>query len=115
VRSISAFPPVRARHKRDGYLFRKTLSHSAKREWSEKFWIVVRKWTELGIVMPIFTSAVLGFGLHSLLRVLSKMKLPLGVYLFRLFAFQSVVGSTTSPVKIKYHSISPLGLPLDCL
>ncbi len=36
VRSISAFPSVRARHKRDGYLFRKTLSHSAEREWSEK-------------------------------------------------------------------------------
>jgi hypothetical protein len=36
------------------------------------FWIVVRKWTGLGIVMLIFTSAVLGFGLHSLLRVLSK-------------------------------------------
>jgi hypothetical protein len=36
------------------------------------FWIVVRKWTGLGIVMLIFTSAVLGFGLHSLLRVLSR-------------------------------------------
>jgi hypothetical protein len=36
VRSISAFPPVGARHKRDGYLFRKTLSHSAEGEWSEK-------------------------------------------------------------------------------
>jgi hypothetical protein len=36
------------------------------------FWIAVRKWTGLGIVMLIFTSAVLGFGLHSLLRVLSK-------------------------------------------
>jgi hypothetical protein len=58
------------------------------------------------------------------------MRLPFGVYCsgfsafrlfgfsaFRLFAFQSVVGSTTSPVKIKYHSISPLGLlsPLDLL
>ena len=36
------------------------------------YWIVVRKWTGSGIVMLLFTSAVLGFGLHSLLRVLSK-------------------------------------------
>ena len=32
------------------------------------YWIVVRKWTRLGIAMLIFVSAVLGFGLHTLLR-----------------------------------------------
>ena len=33
------------------------------------YWIVVRKWTGWGIAMLIFVSAVLGFGLHTLLRV----------------------------------------------
>jgi len=33
------------------------------------YWIVVRKWTGWGIAMFIFVSAVLGFGLHTLLRV----------------------------------------------
>jgi hypothetical protein len=32
-------------------------------------WIVVKKWTGLGILVLIFASAVLGFGLHVLLRV----------------------------------------------
>jgi hypothetical protein len=33
------------------------------------YWIVVKKWTGWGIAMLIFMSAVLGFGLHTLLRV----------------------------------------------
>ena len=33
------------------------------------YWIVVRRWTGWGIAMHIFVSAVLGFGLHTLLRV----------------------------------------------
>lgn len=33
------------------------------------YWIVVRKWTAWGIAMLLFVSAVLGFGLHTLLRL----------------------------------------------
>ena len=33
------------------------------------YWIVVRKWTGWGIATLIFVSAVLGFGLHTLLLV----------------------------------------------
>jgi hypothetical protein len=34
------------------------------------YWILVRKWTGWGIVALIVASTVLGFGLHTLLRVL---------------------------------------------
>lgn len=34
------------------------------------YWIVVKKWKRRGIAMLIFVSAVLGFGLHTLLRAL---------------------------------------------
>jgi hypothetical protein len=33
---------------------------------------LMRKSTRSGIILPIFSSAVLGFGLHALLRSLSK-------------------------------------------
>lgn len=35
-------------------------------------WIVVKKLTGLGILMLIVASTVLGFGLHTLLRVLAN-------------------------------------------
>ena len=35
------------------------------------YWILVKKWTVSGIAMLIFASALLGFGLHVLVRVLT--------------------------------------------
>ena len=35
------------------------------------YWILVKKWTGWGIATLIFASALLGFGLHVLLRALT--------------------------------------------